>query len=192
MAKGSDFERWLSIALSGWWSNGERSDIFWRSTTSGARATTRRKGGKRTAGSAGDITAIDPIGNPLTDLVVIEAKNGYNRDSMHDLFDVSNKHGAQQFEKWYAKILDAQEINSTPYWVLIWKRTQRVPLIYMPNTLFRQLVDLGCQLHNATPQMRLVLKMESVSNKAIGVFGMLLEHFLEEVAPEDIITISKQ
>jgi len=41
MAKGGEFERDISRFLSRWWTYGERDDVFWRTSASGARATTR-------------------------------------------------------------------------------------------------------------------------------------------------------
>ena len=67
-SKGSAFEREISKSLSLWYTEGERDDIFWRSSQSGGRATTRAKKGKKTAASYGDITALDNRGEPFTDL----------------------------------------------------------------------------------------------------------------------------
>lgn len=192
MAKGSDFERWISKTLSEWWTNGERDDVFWRSTTSGARATSRRQKGKRTAGSAGDITAIDPVGYPLIELVMIETKKGYNHDSVHDVFDADGL-CSQQFERWYNQIRMAQEINEAPYWVLIWKRDRRGPMIWMPQCFYNSLRDVGCHLHDTIPQMRLTLEMElEASHELVGIFGTRLDNFLDEVLPEDILKIYEQ
>lgn len=190
MAKGFDFERWISVTLSEWWTDGERDDIFWRSTTSGARATSRHKKGKRTAGSTGDIAAIDPVGYPLMELVLLEAKRGYNHDSIHDAFDGM---ALQQFEKWYAKIRKGQEINQAPYWLLIWKRDRKNPMIWMPQDFFNALRAEGCQLHDTIPQMRLTLQMEvEHTTELIGIFGTLLENFLDEVLPADILAIYEE
>lgn len=76
-SKGSEFERKISKKLSLWWSNNERDDIFWRSQCSGGRATQRKKTGKTTANQEGDLTAMDPIGQPLIDFCSIELKCGY-------------------------------------------------------------------------------------------------------------------
>ena len=77
MAKGSQFERDICRELSIWWTQGERDDIFWRTSGSGARATTRAKKGDATANSAGDIGYLDEIGKPFLDYFMVELKRGY-------------------------------------------------------------------------------------------------------------------
>ena len=73
-SKGGSFEREICQKLSKWVSYGERDDIFWRSAMSGGRATVGMKKGIKRTSQAGDITAIDPLGNKLTDKFVIECK----------------------------------------------------------------------------------------------------------------------
>src|SRR3954464_11883516 len=85
--KGASFERDLCKRLSLWWTDGERDDVFWRTSQSGGRATSRTKKGKKTKNSYGDICAVDPIGQPLLDLITFEVKRGYNKDSFTDLLD---------------------------------------------------------------------------------------------------------
>ena len=72
--KGGSFDREVCQKLSKWVSYGERDDIFWRSAMSGGRATVGMKRGIKRTSQAGDITAIDPLGNKLTDKFVIECK----------------------------------------------------------------------------------------------------------------------
>ena len=81
MAKGGDFEREVSRLLSLWWTEGARDDVFWRTSASGGRATSRAQAFKRTRYEYGDITFTDPIGKPLLDVTVIEAKRGYTNTS---------------------------------------------------------------------------------------------------------------
>lgn len=76
--KGSEFEREISKRLSLWWSDGKRDDIFWRTSGSGARATTRRKKSQKTAYEYGDITFTDPDGKPFIDYFLVELKRGYS------------------------------------------------------------------------------------------------------------------
>jgi len=73
--KGSAFEREMCKKLSLWISDGKSDDLFWRSAMSGGRATVRRKKGRTTASGHGDITAVTPYGNILTDHFVIECKH---------------------------------------------------------------------------------------------------------------------
>lgn len=75
-AKGSSWEREACRALSMWVTAGSRSDVFWRSATSGARATAayRTKGILLTA-QAGDISLVAPEGHSLLESHFVECKH---------------------------------------------------------------------------------------------------------------------
>jgi hypothetical protein len=76
--KGASFERSVCKQLSLWMSHGLREDLYWRSAMSGGRATVAASKGTRLAAQAGDITAIDPAGEPLTRQFLIECKHYKN------------------------------------------------------------------------------------------------------------------
>lgn len=99
--KGGNFEREIAKKLSLWWTNNEREDIFYRSHSSGARFTSRKKAGKDTALQSGDITASDPIGAPLIEKWSIEIKTGYgnkNKDGSITRWDVLDLIDSKQKE----------------------------------------------------------------------------------------------
>lgn len=73
-AKGSAFERAVCKQLSHWVSKGSRTDLFWRTSASGARATVARKRGV-VVRQGGDICAVVPGGHALTDTWYIECKH---------------------------------------------------------------------------------------------------------------------
>jgi len=137
MAKGSQFERDVCRALSEWWSNGTRDDVFWRSSQSGGRATSRAKKGKKTAGQAGDVAATDPDGFLFTRTFTVELKRGYNRaDPMH-LLDRTPKMAKQGFEAFLDQAIAARQRDGTPYWLIVHKRDGRVPMAYFPTEFFK-------------------------------------------------------
>src|SRR5574343_614270 len=76
-AQGSSYEREIARQISLWYSKYKRDDIFYRSHSSGGRATNRKKAGKELKGQYGDICATDPSGKPLIDKWTIECKHGY-------------------------------------------------------------------------------------------------------------------
>jgi hypothetical protein len=82
--KGQDYEREICVELSEWWTYGRRSDIFWRTGGSGARATVRAKSHKKTANQDGDITFTDPLGLPFIKTLTIEVKRGYSTKTAYD------------------------------------------------------------------------------------------------------------
>lgn len=134
--KGGDFEREIARDLSLWWSDNKRDDIFYRSHSSGGRFTMRRKTGKDTAGQGGDITASDPIGEPLTKNWSIEIKTGYgtktptgiNRWDILDFIDSKQKEPVLE-KMWVQCTRDAELTNRTP--ILIFRRNGRTPCIMM-------------------------------------------------------------
>lgn len=71
--KGSQFEREICARLSLWVSGGRRRDVFWRTATSGGRATVHKKRGEKLRQS-GDIGAVAPEGHCLTDKFYFELK----------------------------------------------------------------------------------------------------------------------
>lgn len=174
MAKGGQFERDLCKKLSLWWTNGERSDIFWRTSGSGARAKTRSKQGQRTFGQYGDIQATDPIGQPLIDVFTIEAKKGYNN---HGFFDAVESFGKKDtmWEKFIKQAKEDCKNAGTKGWMLIWKRDRRKSVIWIPMNIYWLL-----PLKNTRPGMRIYMR-------GMGrMFCTTLDEFLAKVSPEDI------
>lgn len=72
--KGSAYERQLCGRFSLWVSNLKRDDVFWRSATSGGRATVRGRFGKSISTQVGDMSCLHPLGQLLLDHFVVEAK----------------------------------------------------------------------------------------------------------------------
>lgn len=75
-SKGGAFERAGCRRLSLWVSKGQRDDLFWRTATSGGRATFMlRTKGQLNLAQAGDLTAIDELGFPLAAQYLVEFKS---------------------------------------------------------------------------------------------------------------------
>jgi hypothetical protein len=72
-AKGSQYEREICVKLSLWVSEGTSTELFSRSSGSGSHATYKKKQGKQ-ASQTGDITAVEPLGTPLTTKYFLECK----------------------------------------------------------------------------------------------------------------------
>jgi hypothetical protein len=139
--KGGKFERSICVQLSEWWTNGERSDIFWRTSASGGRATIRTKSGRKTHGQYGDVCATDPIGQPLIDFVNVELKKGYSRDTIADVIDKSPRAKIQTYEKWMRKSEDDAIASGKEGWAwwVIHQRHRRELMIYLPETQYKKL-----------------------------------------------------
>lgn len=151
MAKGSAFEREFCKDLSLWWTYGEREDVFWRSSNSGGRATVRASVGKTTAGQHGDVAAIDEIGIPFLQLVTIELKRGYSKNTIQDVFDKKSHAAQQQWEKFYEQTVRSGLNAGSKSWLMIHRRDQRDPLVFMPSSFYQVLDLAGCFIVEPSP-----------------------------------------
>ena len=122
-AKGSGFERVICHELSLWISQGEHDDLFWRSSLSGGRATVMFKKGGKNRTQCGDITAIHPDGNPLTDKFLISCK--FYRELKIEGTVLGNKGGLRSF--WEECVEEAQRHGKFP--MLIAKQNNTAPFI---------------------------------------------------------------
>ncbi len=185
--KGSSFEREICKQLSIWWAG--HDDIFWRTSSSGGRATTRHKGGNRCTNQYGDIAAVDPCGAALIDLVTIELKAGYNKVSLFDIMDKPDHTKAQQWEAWIEQARESHEIAGSFAWMILARRDKRSPIVVMPQTLLRGLRTVDALQDTPSPFMTLALGDNG--DKAI-VCCMRLEDFLKGVTPKQIKELSRQ
>lgn len=123
-SKGAAFERLVCTALSLWISDGKRDDLYWRSSMSGGRATVAFKKGGENRTQCGDITAIHPDGNALTDRCLISCKF-YQDLKIAGTVTGSTKAGLTSF--WLECLEEAKRYNKLP--VLIAKQNNVQPFI---------------------------------------------------------------
>lgn len=136
--KGSTFEREICVQLSLWLSDYTRDDLFWRTATSGARATVRAKLKKTTAGGAGDIQATDPLGIPFISRYAIELKRGYAKATLSDIADLPARGRNKTKPELLQFIYQAQAAKKQGqhrHWMIIHKRDRRDTLVYLPHTV---------------------------------------------------------
>ena len=129
--KGGQFERDIARTLSLWWTNGERDNVFWRSSMSGGRATVRARKGQNTNYLAGDLTATDPIGAPLIESTVIELKRGYARWCILDLVD-SKKPSSSVLAGFLDQVEEELKQAKVKSFLLICKRDGREAIVIFP------------------------------------------------------------
>ncbi len=176
--KGSTFERWVCKRLSLWWSNGDSDDIFYRTASSGGRATQRAHKGKRTVNHYGDVSASDPEGYPLLNYVTIELKRGYPRCTLHDLLDTME--GVQcGYEKWFEQAEEDHDRAGVHSWWLITRRDRHEPILFTPKVT---LVSLTKDNIRTT-----FLPFVEIHYTSGVVAGVRLEQFLDQLSPTDII-----
>lgn len=114
--KGSNFEREVCKKLSLWLSYNQNDSLFWRSAMSGGRQTIGSKKGINRSNQAGDITAIDPLGQKLTDRFVIECKF-YKNIQLHSLL-FGNPKSNSIFEFWIVLNSKASDLNKDPMLII--------------------------------------------------------------------------
>lgn len=189
--KGSTFEREMCKQLSLWFSGNTRDDLFWRSASSGGRATIRSRQGAATAGSYGDITATHPRGKLLMDMVTIELKRGYSKWSFADAIDRKRNRKPTVFEQFVEQTVLAAEANRRDHWWLITRRDSKDALLFF-NISFNHWLEgkLGRSLntYDIAPllRMRLQVKYKSTPKLAhqMTIVAMRLDDFMRIVSPD--------
>ncbi len=176
-AKGGAAERDICCTLSRWWSGDEGcTDLFWRTASSGGRATTRAKKQKTTRGHNGDICATCPEAKPLIDLVTIEIKRGYNSRSIMDLLDRSPSAATQLYEEWFLQADRERKESGSKSWLVICKRDRRETLVFFPGELGTLLCDAGAKLRQGrcSPWLSMEFRLDdrwwSVDGTRLGEF----------------------
>lgn len=116
--KGGNFERLGCRTLTAWVTGRERPEIFWRSATSGAKATSEAKAGRESY-MGGDIIAVRPEGQWLTDAYSLEFKD---RKSIGTLpFMLQGR--AEMLEWWQQCVSDASRAGKRPLMIFKGLRT---------------------------------------------------------------------
>jgi hypothetical protein len=130
MAKGASFERMLSVQLSLWWSEGKEDSWFWRSSQSGGRATQRAKQGKATKNAAGDLAAQCAEAQKLLDICCIEAKRGYSKVCIADIWEKDSG----GFHDFIEQARKSASLAGARFSLVIHKRDRREPVVYIEDT----------------------------------------------------------
>lgn len=178
--KGTPFERDSCKNLSLWWTNGNRDDVFWRTSQSGGRATIRNKGGKATKNQYGDVQATDPIGQPLIDLCTIELKKGYSSSTFFDLVDKILKGQKLTYCEFIKQAIEQQKNAGSWSWLLITKSDYKETLVAMPITLKRLLIKAKSKVNSCYPQTTMQFMLNDSPSK---IFVTTLNEFMDNVNP---------
>ena len=179
--KGSEFERRICKKISLWWSDDYHDDLFWRSSTSGARATTRKKSGLKTRGHYGDIAATCPDGERLIDCITFELKRGYSSATFQDMIDKPIHGASQVWEDWINQAQEAWANAGSYAWAIVTQRDRRRELICIPKYFYTDLKKLGLFSDETEPGV--VIRMPNGEGNPILVFITTMDYFLEEVEP---------
>ncbi len=186
--KGGQYEREFCRKLSEWWSGGTRDDIFWRTSSSGGRATQRAKTNRKTFGQYGDIQAVDPIGAPLMRVLCVELKRGYNKHTLADAIDRSMLAAQQVWESFIEQAQRQAEHSGAAHWLLVQRRDDRQALAFFPRSFF---VALNGPDGGAWADVRPLISMRATLRRTSGsakvwVYAVRLSDFFRVVSPESI------
>lgn len=136
-AIGNSHERDICYMLSNWWSHGEDDGIFWRSDTSGGRATTKKKKGIIEPDLFGDVTHRKPAGVPFIKFILIEGKKGYGTNmNPLDFFEPDSSNWLIKF--WLQAEGDRIAAGRKWSW-LIFRRTKKKILLMLNTVLFNEI-----------------------------------------------------
>ena len=185
-SKGSQFERDICRLLSLWWSNEERDDLFWRSAGSGAMAKTRKKVGKSTFGQYGDVQATDPLGQPFLDVFTVELKRGYSKDNFANMVDKREGAAMQAWESFLHQVKEDTQNAGSLYWMLIWCRDRRQPIVYLPLGFITKLKKEGLVKKDILKIPHLRGQVCLKNGKTEAVFMCVLNDMLKAVRPEAV------
>jgi hypothetical protein len=139
--KGRSFEKQIAKELSLWWTDGERDDVFYCTAGSGSRFTARKKQGKDTANSCGDIGLTDPIGQSLLDFFSIEIKRGYSNElDILSIVDSENKN--HKLLDWVEKAeKEITEANRPEFLIILKRDFKNIAVAFRPNLIKLKLFE---------------------------------------------------
>ena len=178
MAKGSSFERDICKQLSLWWTDGERDDVFWRTSGSGARAKVRSKTGDKTFGQHGDVQATDPIGQPLIDLCSIELKRGYNKAIINDFIDSKKKSELRVFIE--QAITDCRLREDESEWILLVKRDRKEVVLFTSYYFFKDFSVINKGRKTKFPMIHMRVK---INKRWMRIAAIRFDDFLSHNTP---------
>lgn len=181
-AKGSGWEREISRMLSLWWTEGKDKNVFMRSASSGAWNTMHRKEG--VTAHSGDIEAVDSIGRPFTNHVMVETK--WYKEETSLLFEILLCKRTQILAWWGKCEKEATDVMKIP--MLIVKFNYQIPFLVVPNYFYSEIYEtFGEPL--LFPALILQLNFDDTIYKHLIV--MRLDEFLNWCKPEFFIKRTK-
>lgn len=178
MAKGGSFEREVSVDLTKWLTGKKKPYVFWRMPGSGGLATIHEE----CVDLSGDIRAIKPIAEFLTERFNIECKTGYPRTNFWQLFKKIKHFDIKDF--WEQTCRDAE--NAGKYPMLIFRKKGHHKIIGI-----RELEDLRFTFR--VPDLKL---MPSLTVKFADFLPPMVvydfQDFFDLVSPNDIKDIKER
>ena len=139
-------------------SNDYASEVIIR--TKDGRATVRAKVGRTTAGQYGDVAAIDFDGLPLLELMTMELKRGYSKNTIQDLVDNKETSAVQVWEKWIHQTITSATLAGSKSWLMVVRRDRRDTIVFFPTQFYEFLKTKTCFQNQPVPFLRLQTKIK--------------------------------
>lgn len=196
-SKGGNFEREISVKLSLWFTEGKKDDIFYRSQSSGARATQRNKSKKTTEGQYGDICSTYKEGELLIKIWSIECKTGYSHKNKlkdgtkkitnWDILDLLDSKSQEPMfaQMWNQCVIDAEVSTREP--ILIFRRERKLPLICITKQYYSRLTNW----FNVPDFMKIHFDLSNLYYPYSKVVIIKLDDFLKWIDPNTLIIIKE-
>jgi|WetSurSiteA1Bulk_404760.scaffolds.fasta_scaffold32503_2 hypothetical protein len=178
--RGHGFERKIAKMLSLWWSSNKDDNVFYRSQSSGARATQRNKQKKDTKFQHGDICPSSSEGEALISIWHVECKIGYGKKNKNSIkkWDVLDLIDSQQkiptIMSFWEQCKDGADLTKREP-ILIFARNGRVPCITIRTEYRNELITMCGKNYNDGLFIN------------HNLYIMRLENFLEWIDPEVFI-----
>jgi len=130
--KGSAYEREIAVALSLWWTQGFDADAIWRTNSSGARFTSRRKTKNPSSicAEAGDLKSTKIETEALFNQFLIELKRGMtNQINLTDHLDTKEHNRRPYLEQIWQKAEDERLFCNRKEVMIIFRRNCKKDLV---------------------------------------------------------------
>ncbi len=172
--KGNSFENKIARILSEWITGGSRSDVFDRTASSGAKATSRRRHRSGDfSNQEGDILSVTPEGLPITEKFIIECKHHASIGMDSVVYEKVTKD--ENVMTWWVKLME-QCRGAVRMPMLIARQNRRPTLLFLSTPGIRYL---------SVPNELVTSTFRPRHNGIIyDINGINFDEFLEKVDPD--------
>jgi len=172
--KGGDFERLISKFLSVWLTGKAKPYQYWRMPGSGSLATIHEEN----VGLSGDIRALTPEAEFLTDYFSIECKTGYPKTTFWQHFKDIKNFNIKLF--WQQCVNDARKASKEP--MLIYRKKGTKPVVGIPYNVdgFFKWIGIG----GIRDINSIMIRFKENDLPALVLYDM--NDFFSKVKPDDM------
>ena len=193
-SKGFGYERELCRLWSLYWTGGANDAVFWRTSASGSRATNRALAGVGlTKYQYGDMTFIEPIGQPLLEDWCFEFKRYSSINVFSVLYDMAPEKAL--LSHWAKAVREADDSGRRP--ILVTKVDRGADIMWVsrdgydalqgefkPSAILAFMVPDGKKVTIRRKRKNRPAETYTLTGVCCHVIGFLLGEFFEKVPPK--------